>query len=96
MADLLSPKLLRDWGKAQQCIDFPPGEQLHRLGRGIRHEVDVAARVEPNIGRYAGEENMMWRPQRRDRNSLSLEIANAANLLGPEQLKTAELLALRT
>ena len=59
MADLLGPQLLRDRWKAQQGVDLAVGEQLHGLIRGIRHEIDVAARVEPDIGRYAGEEDVV-------------------------------------
>src|SRR5215510_2071863 len=93
MTDLLGPKFLRDWGKVQQCIDLPIGEQLDRLGRGVHHEVDVAAWVEPNIGRHAGEKNVGRRSQRWDCNSLSLEIANGTNLFSSEQLEAADVQA---
>jgi hypothetical protein len=59
MADLLRPQFLRDRWKAQQGIDLAVGEQLHGLIRGIRHEIDVAARVQPDIGRHAGEEDVV-------------------------------------
>src|SRR5262249_57478487 len=74
-------------------IDLPMRGELDGVRRGVGQEIDVAARIEAYIGRHTSEEHMRRRPQRRDRNSLSLEIPQSANLFGPEQLEAADVQA---
>src|SRR5262245_30790074 len=58
-------------------------------GSGDSQEFDVAARVEPDIGCHAGEKDVVRRAQCWDRDRLTLEIANRANVFRAEQLKAA-------
>ena len=88
--DLLRPEFLRDWGKAQQGVDLPLGQELHGLGRGMGHPGDVLAGVQAHVGDDAGEEDVLGRSQPWHRDALPLQVTDRPDPLRPEQFETAD------
>ena len=53
-------------------------------------EVHVLLRVQPDVRHRAGQKDMTARPQLGDTDRLAFQIADCADLLGPEQLEAAD------
>src|SRR6266536_6448792 len=73
MTDFSGPELLGIWGKAQQPIDLPVGEELDRLLRRRLDELGIPPRVEAGVGGHGGHERSASSPANRDGAILEIE-----------------------
>ena len=89
--DLLRPQFLRVWREAQEGVDLPLGEELHRLRRGMRDPGDVLPGIQPHVGHHAGEEDVLAGAQLVHRDGLPLQVTDRADPLRPEQLEAADM-----
>jgi len=46
-------------------------------------------RIQPHVGKHAGEEDVLGRPEFGDRDRLALQLPDRANPVRPEQLETS-------
>jgi hypothetical protein len=82
---LPSAQLLGLRGKGQDGIDTPLDEQLRRLLEGVGHPANVRARVQTDVGRHAGEEDVLRAAEAvEDGDGLPLQIADGVHPLAPE------------
>src|SRR5262249_23128223 len=80
MADVTRMQFLRLRRKAEERIDLAPGKKLQRVLCRAHDPMNLLCRVKPDIGRHAADEHVWTRAQLLYANSLSLQIADAANV----------------
>src|SRR5262249_24448676 len=82
--DPLRSQFQRLWWEAQESIDLPRGEELYGLVWGMRDPGDVLLGIQSHIGGHTGEEDIVGGAQVGDGHSLPLQVADGADLCGPE------------
>ena len=75
--------------KAEEGIDLALGVELDRLRVLARDPVDVLGRVQPDIGRHAGQKHVLARAESLDADALALEVGDRPDALIAEQLEAA-------
>jgi hypothetical protein len=79
-------------GKGQDGIDLAFGQQPGRLIEGVSYPVNVLARVHADVGRHAGQKDVLGAAQTIvDVDGLPLQIPDGAHPFAPEQLEAANM-----
>jgi hypothetical protein len=92
VTDLPRPELQGRRRKAKIGVDLALGEKLHHHVVGMYDELDVFARIHAHVRRHAGEDQVLHGsgPEFEDGHRLSLQVANGADSVGPEQLRATD------
>jgi hypothetical protein len=88
--DLLRPEFLCHGRKGHEGIDLALDEERHRLGLGMRDPGDLLPGVQADIGRHAGQEDVVTAFPVAHGDGLPLQVADGTDPLRPDQHEAAD------